>query len=333
MPRIIPSLVLAAAALVTARAEAQVPGAPLAESSFVSGAEGWLSITLPYPSALPPTILGTYSPTWVSSLGGYIKLNDPDGSGQTGNAQYWVAPAAYLGDRSAAYGGSLELDLANSSTYPAFTQEDVLLIGGGLTLVHALGGAPVPAFTHFSIPMSETGWTVGAIAGPPASAQQMQCVLSAVEHLYIRAEYLNGPDTEFLDNVSLLTGPTASGPWTTLGFGLGGVTGIPCLLGTGTLAAGSSGNLALLNARPSSLAVLFLSLASTPTPFKGGVLATVPVTAMFTLGTDASGALTLPWIWPAGIPSATTLYFQFAIQDIAGPHGVSLSNAVKAVTP
>ncbi|MCB9898386.1 MAG: hypothetical protein H6825_10315 [Planctomycetes bacterium] len=49
----------------------------------------------------------------------------------------------------------------------------------------------------------------------------------------------------------------------------------------------------------------------------------------------------LPWVglglllvaWPAGIPSGSTLYFQEAVQDAAAVYGVSLSNALLAVTP
>ena len=51
------------------------------------------------------------------------------------------------------------------------------------------------------------------------------------------------------------------------------------------------------------------------------------------LVTDASGAVALPFIWPAGLPAETTLIFQYAIQDAAGPQGVSLSNALRALTP
>jgi Tol biopolymer transport system component len=122
-------------------------------------------------------------------------------------------------------------------------------------------------------------------------------------------------------------------PWTDLGFGLAGVAGVPSLVGTGSLEAGSSGNLALTQAKASALTILFVSLTSTPTPFKGGTLATVPVTLSVPLSTGAAGSFKLPWVWPSGVPSAVPLYFQFAIQDAAALKGVSLSNALKAVTP
>jgi hypothetical protein len=122
-------------------------------------------------------------------------------------------------------------------------------------------------------------------------------------------------------------------PWSDLGFGKPGVNGIPQLAGTGTLVGGSAGSVVLTNAKASTPAMLFVSLASTPTPFLGGTLVPVPPVLVIPLGTDAAGAISLPFTWPAGIPSATSLWFQYAISDAAAIHGVSLSNAIQATTP
>jgi len=185
--------------------------AQLARSSFVSSSEGWLSVTMPYPSAVPPTELASYTPDWISSLGGYIRIADPDGSGPTGNVQYWSAPASFLGYKAAAYGGALDFDLANEgSGSGSFAQEDILLVGGGVTLVHDLGGVPIGSFTHYSIPMSEAGWKSGGLAGPAATVAEFKEVLFSLTHLYIRAEYQLGPDTEYLDNVTLSAGTVAA---------------------------------------------------------------------------------------------------------------------------
>lgn len=121
--------------------------------------------------------------------------------------------------------------------------------------------------------------------------------------------------------------------WTDLGSGLAGVSGIPSLVGAGTLVAGSAGSLTLSSANPSSPAVLFVSSANTPTPFMGGTLITVPVALVVNLNTNGSGGFSLPFNWPAGAPAGTSLYMQAAILDPVGPLGVALSNAVRAVTP
>lgn len=181
--------------------------AQLVQSTFATDANGWLNVTLPYPTAVPPTVLATYAPTWVAVSGGYIRLNDPDGSGQTGECQYWAAPAAFLGDQSVAFGGTLAFDLANSgSGYGPFLQEDVILTGAGLTLIHSLAPVPVASFTHYSVVLAPSGWKKGGIAGPTPTIAEMRSVLAAVNHLYIRAEHQLGPDVEFLDNVVLSAG-------------------------------------------------------------------------------------------------------------------------------
>jgi hypothetical protein len=121
--------------------------------------------------------------------------------------------------------------------------------------------------------------------------------------------------------------------FTDLGFGLAGVSGVPLLVGSGNLAAGSPNSLSLTSAAPSASALLFVSLSSTPASFKGGTLVPVPFLMSVPLGTDGSGALLLPFTWPAGVPGDTSFWFQYAVQDAAAIKGAALSNAVKGVTP
>jgi uncharacterized membrane protein len=123
-------------------------------------------------------------------------------------------------------------------------------------------------------------------------------------------------------------------PWSKLGFGLAGAGGVPNLVGTGELAVGTAGAITLTGASPQSGAALFLSLSHNPTPFKGGLLVTVPVALMLPLSTGGNGSASLGWsAWPAGIPEGLALYFQAAVLDGSAPQGVALSNAVVALTP
>ncbi|MGQ0551692.1 MAG: FG-GAP repeat protein [Planctomycetota bacterium] len=122
-------------------------------------------------------------------------------------------------------------------------------------------------------------------------------------------------------------------PWADLGFALAGVIGDPSLVGTGPLTTGSSGALTLSQAASSANAILFLSLASTPSPFKCGTLVPVPLAFQFSLNTDGGGGIPLAWpSWPSGL-SGLSLYFQYAIQDAAAVCGVALSNALRADVP
>jgi hypothetical protein len=83
-----------------------------------------------------------------------------------------------------------------------------------------------------------------------------------------------------------------SAQWADLGYGLAGTDGVPSLVGQGMLETGSAGTLKLAHAKPGALALLFISVQSIPTPFKGGVLATVPPLLSFTLFTSPSGTIT-----------------------------------------
>jgi len=94
------------------------------------------------------------------------------------------------------------------------------------------------------------------------------------------------------------------------------------------LDTGNTATLALEQAAPSSLAVLFLSLAENPTPFKGGTLVTIPFAVSVSLVTDPTGAIALPV--PGGGGPAT-LYGQLAISDPSQPNGVAISNALEIV--
>jgi hypothetical protein len=122
-------------------------------------------------------------------------------------------------------------------------------------------------------------------------------------------------------------------PWTDLGQGLAGVAGIPVLAGMGPLSAGSPGTLALTNAAPASLAVLFTSLSSSPANFKCGTLVPVPVMLQVPLFTNAGGSIPLGWTsWPGSL-SGANLYLQYAVADAAAVCGVSISNALRADVP
>jgi FG-GAP repeat len=122
-------------------------------------------------------------------------------------------------------------------------------------------------------------------------------------------------------------------PWTDLVSGLAGISGIPNLVGTGTLALGSAGKLVLSNAAPSALSILFVSFASTPVPFVCGTFVPCPVATHLPLRTNGTGSSRLGWAaWPGGL-SGSSLYFQYAIQDAAAVCGVALSNALRADVP
>ena len=121
--------------------------------------------------------------------------------------------------------------------------------------------------------------------------------------------------------------------WTDMGCALAGVSGDPLLVGTGTLAEDSVSAFGLSYAAPSAPCLLFVALSSTPTSFKGGTIkAFPPLIEPIFLVTNPAGTLSQLFRGAPGLPSGTTLWFQFVIQDAAAVFGVSLSNAIVVTT-
>lgn len=159
-------------------------------SAFSTTLEGW------------ETTNGTE--TYVSTGG------NPGGNlrGTEGGSGVWYfsAPAAFLGDQSDYYGGSLSFDLKQDIATSQFDDIDVMLTGGGLTLVLDVGDNPGTDWTSYSVNLAlGGGWRIGSLSGSVASEAQIQTVLSDLEKLWIRGEYVNGTtgDASNLDNVAL----------------------------------------------------------------------------------------------------------------------------------
>ncbi len=126
------------------------------------------------------------------------------------------------------------------------------------------------------------------------------------------------------------------GTWTDLGLALAGTAGDPEFVPSGVLMEGTPVSVGLTSARPSSPALLFFGLARLDAPVEGGTLVPAfssPGGGFLVLVTDGSGEVSLGGPWPAGIPSDFSMYFQWWIEDPAGPFGYASSNAVEAVTP
>lgn len=163
-------------------------------SEFSVSADGWAIVG----DSLGPV-------TWQATggiPGGTIRVTDES----VGGVMYWDAPAKFTGNQLAAYGRTLSFSIKHvigGSSQP-FSSEDVILGGVGLTLVYDWGANPPPGvWTTYTIPLTETGWRVGSLGGPPATTVQMKAVLGSLDSILIRAEFQNGADTDYLDNVVL----------------------------------------------------------------------------------------------------------------------------------
>jgi alkaline phosphatase D len=177
----------------------------VASSDFSANIDGW-TLTGD-PSSTTPTHFAA-----GGNPGGYIQGADA----VLNNTWYFNAPAKFLGNVSAAYGGALTFDQrANGFFNAPFNWDDIVLTSPALTLFFDIT-APMPQiipWTSYSVPLAEgPGWSLGGLGtgGMPTQAQFVQ-VLSNLTGLQIRGEFFSGFDTSDLDNVALITAiPEAS---------------------------------------------------------------------------------------------------------------------------
>ncbi len=189
--------------------------AQLVQSTFDTGADGWFAVDI---NQQTQTVLGIFPVTWNATggnPGGYISSTDP-----SSHTFYFAAPSQFLGDQSAALGGSIKFDLADefSSGVP---HGAVVLQGAG----HILGYvAPSPGtgFTPYMIPLTPGGWTDLATMSTPTTAV-FDATVGSLQAFLILGDWNAGADNTSLDNVSLNTSvPEPGSAAVLLGLGVSG---------------------------------------------------------------------------------------------------------------
>ena len=125
----------------------------------------------------------------------------------------------------------------------------------------------------------------------------------------------------------------APGTWTDLGGGTAGSAGVPTLAGSGPLQPGWPLALDLAQAPPNAPLLLWLSFAPTPLAKFGGTLHALPASAEILVASNGAGAFHGATTWPAGLPAATSLWFQALVKDVSATPGFTLSNGLRATTP
>jgi len=195
--------------------------AELAASHFEHGPEGWRNGEFTVGN-------DTRDVTWDPA--GFISVGD----NYPHNAL--LAPDAFLGDQTAAIGGTLSLDLGSDFSDDApdaplvtLVGGDVLLYGGVIATPPASGGG----FTHYVVALTAANFLRGApdvMNGVAVSDAEFAQVIAHLRQLSINADFHDGDDHVRLDNV-VLSSPSASATpepasWALLvgGFGLAGAS-------------------------------------------------------------------------------------------------------------
>jgi hypothetical protein len=174
---------------------------PVISETFDSGLNGWTFYA--DGSAL----------TWDSTGG------NPGGCAQArdlNNSILWgfSAPAAFRGDKSCYYGGTISWDVRSthgSSTYA--NQSDILLISPSLTLAYNVPGFPVAGvWNSQSVDIIETNWHVTTFNGAVATEAQLRQVLANITDIRINCEWSASVDTGRMDNIVLTPGNECTPP-------------------------------------------------------------------------------------------------------------------------
>ncbi len=165
-------------------------------STFDTGNEGWSADG-------DPT---SQTPAWFANNGnpgGHIRVTDAS----IGGTWYFIAPNQYHGNKCDAYGKWLRYDqfTSDTSNQQQFGGDpDVLLFGGGLTLIFDNANNPGLAWTHYDILLREdAGWRLNTLNGPVPTEAQFRAALADVAGIKIRGEYRAQADIGGLDNFVL----------------------------------------------------------------------------------------------------------------------------------
>lgn len=132
------------------------------------------------------------------ALAGYISGID-EAAGET---WYFVAPPSVLAQLAAAEGGGLHFFLKQSEATAGYEDDDVVIQGPAGRLSFRFAAAPGTDWREFAVPLTASaGWRWNWNAD--ATDAQMRSVLRQPTRLYIRGEFVTGPDEGGLDAVEL----------------------------------------------------------------------------------------------------------------------------------
>ena len=173
-------------------------------SDFTSGTDGWQGIDVQGP-AYDLVTGGPYALELQAAggnPGGRVGTTDTDST-----LFCFSAPPVFLGNRLGWYDGTLRYQMRfNSGNMSPGSplHPDVILIGGGLTLVADAGLDPASqtdTWVPFGVTLNEANWHLNTMGGLPPTTSQFQAALSNITSIYIRGDFFAELDRAWLDNV------------------------------------------------------------------------------------------------------------------------------------
>lgn len=152
----------------------------------------------------PVTVTWTSDPIVEGGRGGgYLSLIETRADNATAS---FSAPAPFLGNQQAMYGGSLKFRLRNLYAQSDFGP-DVELRSGATHLTYTQVKRSMQTWQAFTTPLHESAtWKTSRPGQPAATKEELLAVLGKLDHLLIRGEFSREPrEKTDLDEISLTT--------------------------------------------------------------------------------------------------------------------------------
>lgn len=241
-----------------------------------------------------------------------------------------------IGNLSAAYSGNGNIDVD-----PQLTNVQALLLDP-----NGCDGIPGTADDFIGLAPTSPCIDAGSNALVPADTLDLDGDLNTTEPLPFDiagnprfVDVPGVPDTGVgpapVVDMGAIEADFAGKTWVDYAQGLAGTHGEPVLCGAGTLLPLDPLTLTLTNALESTTAWLTFGTATLTAPFKGGILVPDinPPGFVLPLPTGPTGTIPIAETWPDLGVGGFSIFFQYWIQDPAGPVGFSASNAIEGVVP
>ena len=202
------------AALALAAAAPAAQAATTITSTFDTGTEGWT-----FGSYVGFSGIGV---TWDSATQSIGKLNH--GFSNFG----FIAPTAYLGDKSEFLNGMFSFDLADSSPSSTYADRPALILTGanGKTIFAKGVGLPGVDFTNLSIALKASSFYFNQSNGVRrnVSTEEFTSILADLEQIQVSADWTPNVESARLDNVTMaaIAGVPEPGTWALMILGFGG---------------------------------------------------------------------------------------------------------------
>ncbi|XP_025416415.1 basement membrane-specific heparan sulfate proteoglycan core protein isoform X4 [Sipha flava] len=169
------------------------------------------------PSSLRPMIKSASSTTYPVVINEALQMFTPRNNSQASdsNFPYFKFPESYLGNQLKSYGGYIKYTVRHEGFgEPILFTPDIILIGNGVKLMYFAPEIPANSDTVVSARLFADVWqkenTGSSSSNKLATREEVMMVLSNVENILIRGQYLNEQSEININNIKMDSAQTSN---------------------------------------------------------------------------------------------------------------------------